>query len=97
MRANPFPEGEAASNTLHLGFLVGVPPRPDLEGIERLRAASERFQLKGDVFYLHAPDGVGRSKLANGAERLLGVPMTNRNWNTLNKLREMARAEGGEP
>jgi len=95
MRANPFPEGEAAGNTLHLGFLASAPPHPDLAGIERLRAASERFQLKNDVFYLHAPDGIGRSRLANGAERLLGVPMTSRNWNTLSTLREMAPAEGG--
>jgi uncharacterized protein (DUF1697 family) len=91
MRANPFPEGEAAGATLHLGFLANLPPRPDREGIERLRAPSERFQLKGDVFYLHAPDGIGRSKLMNGAERLLGVPTTSRNWNTLGRLREMAR------
>ena len=95
MQANPFPEGEAAGNTLHLGFLASVPPRPDREGIERLRAPSERFQLKGDVFYLHAPNGIGRSRLANGAERLLGVPTTSRNCNTLSRLREMARTEGG--
>jgi uncharacterized protein (DUF1697 family) len=91
LQANPFPEGEAAGSTLHLGFLASVPPRPDLPGLERLRAPGERFLLKGDVFYLHAPDGIGRSKLANGAERLLGVPMTSRNWNTLSKLREMTR------
>jgi len=97
MLANPFPAGEAAGNTLHLGFLERVPPHPDLEGIERLRTPSERFELKGDVFYLHAPDGIGRSRLANGAERLLGVSMTSRNWNTLSKLREMTRAEGGGP
>jgi len=39
---------------------------------------------------LHAPDGIGRSKLAAGLERLLGVPMTSRNWNTVMKLREWA-------
>lgn len=95
MQANPFPEGEAAGSTLHLGFLAGVPPHPDVKGIEALRAPGERFRLKGDVFYLHAPDGIGRSRLANGVERLLGVPVTSRNWNTLSKLREMAYTEGG--
>jgi len=86
---NPFPEGEAAGNTLHFNFLSGKPPKPDLAAIEKIRAATERFQLKGDVFYLHAPDGIGRSKLALNMERLLGVPMTGRNWNTVSKLQEM--------
>jgi len=57
-----------------------------------LKKDSERFRLIGRVFYLHAPEGVGRSKLASGSERLLGVPMTDRNWNTVCKLREMATA-----
>ncbi len=89
IKANPFPEGEAEGNTLHFNFLECVPPNPDLAGLEKIRAATERFQLKGEVCYLHAPDGIGRSKLAVGMERLLGVPMTGRNWNTVKKLREM--------
>ena len=89
---NPYPEAEAVPGTLHVNFLATVPPRPNLDGMEKLRAASERFQLAGDVLYLHAPDGIGRSKLAAALERLLGVPMTSRNWNTVRKLGEMARA-----
>ncbi len=90
IEANPFPEGEAAGNTLHFNFLENIPPNPDLAGMEKIKAASERFQLKDDVLYLHAPDGIGRSKLAASMERLLGVPMTGRNWNTVKKLQEMA-------
>lgn len=89
IKANPFPEGEAEGNTLHFIFLAEIPPNPDLAGIEKIRAASERCELKGNMFYLHAPDGIGRSKLAANMERLLGVPMTGRNWNTVSKLREM--------
>jgi len=92
INGNPYPEAEAVPTTLYVNFLASVPPRPDLDGLEKLRAASERFQLAGDVFYLHAPDGIGRSRLAAGLERLLGVPMTSRNWNTVRKLGEMARA-----
>jgi len=91
IRGNPYPEAEAAPTTLYVNFLASVPPRPNLDGLEKLRAASERFQLAGDVLYLHAPDGIGRSKLAAALERLLGVPMTSRNWNTVRKLGEMAR------
>ncbi|MDD2700931.1 MAG: DUF1697 domain-containing protein [Sideroxydans sp.] len=86
IKANPFPEDKAEGNTLHFNFLKCVPPAPDLAGIEKIKAASERCELKGDVFYLHAPDGIGRSKLAANMERLLGVAMTGRNWNTVKKL-----------
>ena len=89
---NPFPAAEAEPNTLHLGFLAAPPPHPDLEALEKLRMDSERFQLKGAIFYLHAPEGVGRSKLAAGAEKALGEPMTDRNWRTVQKIKEMLDA-----
>lgn len=92
IKANPFHEAEGAGNTLHFNFLACVPPQPDLAGIEKIRAASERWQLKNDVFYLYAPDGIGRSKLAASLERLLGVPMTGRNWNTVSKLKQLVEA-----
>jgi uncharacterized protein (DUF1697 family) len=91
IRGNPYPEAEDAPGTLYVNFLATIPPRPNLDGLEKLRAPNERFQLADDVFYLHAPDGIGRSILAAALERLLGVPMTNRNWNTVRKLGEMAR------
>jgi uncharacterized protein (DUF1697 family) len=53
---------------------------------------SERFELIDSVFYLHAPEGVGRSKLAANAEKLLGVPMTDRNWRTVCALWDIAQA-----
>lgn len=83
MARNPFPEAEADPQALHLGFLDSQPMNPDLAGLARLQKASERFQLIGRVFYLFAPEGVGRSKLAAGAERLLGVAMTDRNWRSV--------------
>lgn len=89
IKTNPYPEAEAVPNTLHVAFLAAIPPKPDLDALERIRVASERFQLAGNVLYLHAPDGVGRSKLAASMERLLGVPVTSRNWNTVRKLKEM--------
>jgi uncharacterized protein (DUF1697 family) len=91
IRGNPYPEAEDAPGTLYVNFLAIVPSRPNLDGLEKRRAASERFQLADDVLYLHAPDGIGRSRLVAALERLLGVPMTSRNWNTVRKLGEMAR------
>ena len=87
---NPFPEAEADPTSLHLGFLASVPETPNLQKLDSLRQASERFHLSERVFYLHAPEGVGRSRLAASAEKLLGVPMTDRNWRTVCKIREMA-------
>ena len=87
---NPFTDAEPEPKTLHLGFLASAPSSPDLKSLERLRAKNERFRLRGKILYLHTPDGLGRSKLAAGSERLLGVPMTARNWRTVMKIREMA-------
>ena len=88
---NPFPEVENDPQALHVGFLAATPKRPDLERLERLREKNERFHLINSAFYLHAPDGIGRSKLAANTERLLGVSMTDRNWRTVSKILEMAR------
>jgi uncharacterized protein (DUF1697 family) len=44
------------------------------------------------VFDLHAPDGVGRSKLAARVEKALGVAVTARNWRTVERLWRMTRA-----
>lgn len=61
-----------------------------MKKLESLRKGSERFRLIGSVFYLHAPEGVGRSRLAASAEKALGGPMTDRNWRTVCRLRDMA-------
>lgn len=90
MAENPFPEAEADPGSLHLGFLASRPRNPDLKKLDSLRKGDERFHLSDRVFYLHAPQGVGRSRLAASAEKLLGVPMTDRNWRTVCRIREMA-------
>lgn len=90
MANNPFPEAEADPSSFHLGFLASRPKSPDLEKLDSLKKKSERFHLSDKVFYLHAPEGIGRSKLAASTEKLLGVPMTDRNWRTVCKVREMA-------
>ena len=94
MRSNPFPEAESEPKTLHLYFLAAPPERPDPDALDGLRGDRERFVLADGVFYLHAPDGLGRSKLAANVERLLGVPATARNWRTVRKVMEMAQRPG---
>ena len=93
---NPFPDAVTDPGSLHVGFLASAPGSPDLNALSRLEKESERFHLSESVFYLHAPEGVGRSKLAANAEKLLGVSMTDRNWNTVIKVRELARDGANE-
>jgi uncharacterized protein (DUF1697 family) len=90
VRSNPFPEGEADPSKLVVFFLAAAPSSPDLDAIESVRIASERFALVGDMAYLYAPDGMARSKLAARAERALGVAATARNWRSVTKILEMA-------
>ncbi|HVW02493.1 MAG TPA: hypothetical protein VHB77_19210 [Planctomycetaceae bacterium] len=49
--------------------------------------------MAAGTFYLHTPDGIGRSKLAANAERHLAVAATARNSRTVEKLLEMALAD----
>lgn len=84
--ANPFPEGVAEPKTLHLYFLEREPSSPDLDALAAVAKENERFELLGRCFYLHAPDGIGRSKLAAKVERAIGVPATARNWRTVQKI-----------
>src|SRR5262245_12472887 len=91
MRGNPFPEAASDPKALHAGFLASAPEKPNLRELESLKNESERFQLIDKVFYLHAPEGIGRSKLDANVERLLGVPMTDRNWRTVCSIWEMAQ------
>ncbi len=90
--ANPYPEGEAEPTRLNLFFLASPPPDPDLPALEALRADDEQYALRGAVFYLHAPAGIGRSKLAAKIEKSLGVPTTARNWRSVTKIMAMAQA-----
>ncbi len=70
------------------GINVGgrnVLPMKELVGLlERIGCRDVRTYIRS------GPGGVGRSKLAAGWEKLLGVPMTDRNWRTVGALREMA-------
>ena len=84
---NPFSIDDGKA--LHFFFLGLQPKQPDMEKLNALKGKSEKFKLLKNIFYLYAPDGIARSKLAAGVEKTLGVPVTARNWNTVSKLAEM--------
>ena len=89
-RANPYKDEKVEGKHLHVSYLAG-PAAADVDGLESRKGPNEEFTLTADAFYLLAPDGIARSKLANDAEKLLGVEATSRNWNTVQKLLEMLK------
>lgn len=87
--ANPFAAEAAADGARVHAFFLAAPARPDPEAIARL-TTTERLHLTPAALYLHAPDGLGRSKLAERLPRLLATPCTARNWNTVEALAGLA-------
>lgn len=87
---NPFPEAEGEPKALHFYFLEQEAPNPNFEVLEGIKRESESYKLVEKVFYLHAPEGIGRSKLAARAEKALGVAVTGRNWRSVSKIYALA-------
>lgn len=85
----PFPKEELSEKILHFYFLTEPALAPQVNKFNELKIASEQWALIDGVFYLYAPDGFGRSKLAAKAEKFLGVGATVRNWRTVKKLQAM--------
>lgn len=87
--SNPYPEGADDPKSVHLFFLAGSANSSDLHILEELKSPTERYELTERVLYLHAPEGIGRSKFAAKVERRLGVAMTARNLRTAIKVSEL--------
>ncbi|SHI29545.1 DUF1697 domain-containing protein [Wenxinia saemankumensis] len=74
-------------------FFLWNDTRIDTDLYAALKAPDERLELRGRTAWLHAPAGIGRSKLADKLHRVLpGTDMTARNLNTLRRLRELLDA-----
>jgi uncharacterized protein (DUF1697 family) len=83
---NPYKEYEG--KFVHFYFYLET-PKLNTSKLDSLASDTERYEITDKVFYLHAPDGIGRSKLVAKLETCLGTPVTGRNLNTANKLEEM--------
>ena len=88
IKHNPFHPAEGKS--AHFYF-CSKKPKLNAEKLEKYLGDSEEYKLKNKIFYLFAPKGIGRSKLVANIESCLGVPVTGRNLNTINKLSEMVK------
>lgn len=87
---NPFAAEVAADGrVVHAVILNGSPAAEALAALRAL-ATTEVIEARDGVLYLYTPDGFGRSKVSEMLDRVLKVPLTARNWNTVLKLQEMA-------
>jgi uncharacterized protein (DUF1697 family) len=80
------------ADKLHVTFLSQTPQRTAMNGLDAIAAGADQFRCRGKEIYLYCPNGFAGTKLSiTTFEKVLGVRATTRNWNTVNKLQEMAR------
>lgn len=91
VKYNPYAKFAATNpTTVHAGICDGEPSTNGLKALRTKTAGTEKFAIRERIIYLHAPDGFGKSKFASGMEKAAGVPMTVRNWRTMEALWKMA-------
>jgi uncharacterized protein (DUF1697 family) len=87
--ANPWPARGADLKELHFAFLSAAAPVKKIASIRADDFRPDQFEVGDRVLYLRLPDGVAKSRFPNW-DRLLGLDVTARNWNTVNRLRTLA-------
>ncbi|MCX5172187.1 MULTISPECIES: DUF1697 domain-containing protein [Streptomyces] len=90
--ACPFPAAGLQPKQLHVTYFSAPVDAERFAGIDQAAHLPEEFRLGDRALYLYAPDGLGRSKLAEQLARprlTRGLIVTTRNWNTVVKLVEL--------
>ncbi len=93
--ACPFPAAELEGRQLHATFCSEQPGPERFAALDAAAYLPEEYRVGDRVVYLYAPNGLGRSKLAEALARpavVKGIDATTRNWNTVAKLVELTRA-----
>ncbi|MFI2615133.1 DUF1697 domain-containing protein [Streptomyces sp. NPDC018584] len=92
--ACPFPAAGLQGKQLHVTYFSAPVDAARFAAIDQTSYLPEEFRLGDRALYLYAPDGLGRSKLAEQLSRpalTKGLVATTRNWNTVTRLVEMTR------
>jgi uncharacterized protein (DUF1697 family) len=92
---NPFAEAVEPGNLLHAALLEAEPATARNEALQALAVNGDRFAVVDQVAYIHTPNGFSKSQMAAKFDKGIGVANTARNWNTVLKLRELARKAAG--
>ncbi|KAB1150074.1 DUF1697 domain-containing protein [Streptomyces luteolifulvus] len=88
----PFPAADLEARQLHVTYYSSPVDAERFAGIDQGAHLPEEFRLGDRALYLYAPNGLGRSKLAEQLSRPRvnkGLIATTRNWNTVLKLVEL--------
>jgi uncharacterized protein (DUF1697 family) len=93
MASNPYLDESAREPNLVMLALSKAPPTEDAAQKLQERAANgERIARVGDVLWIYFVEGAGRSKLSPSLlDRIVGSPVTMRNWRTVLALDELTR------
>ena len=95
MAHNPFEGRGIEPAKLLVWFLEKEPTLESRERFSQIPIAPEEARLHVRELYIHFPNGQGRSKLPMAQiERALSGSGTGRNWNTVEKLTQMAETLG---
>lgn len=97
---NPFAKRrEIVPAKLQVAFLARQPGADAGRQLRALEIHPEELHLDGREIYIHYPNGMGRARLSGPVmDRILKIPLTCRNWNTVSKLLEIAEGiEAGRP
>lgn len=89
VKRNPFPH--AGGKALHVLFLEKPCPAAARAALEALDLAPEQVVVSGREIYAHYATGYQNSQLAKAIDKQLPKQGTDRNWNTVLKLRELTR------
>jgi uncharacterized protein (DUF1697 family) len=76
---------------LHVTFFYLAPSESLLGKLTAPSGIPDEFALGELAVYIFCPNGYGKTKISNSFfERKLAIPVTTRNWNTVNALYKMA-------
>ncbi|WP_369212463.1 DUF1697 domain-containing protein [Streptomyces flavofungini] len=92
--ACPFPAAALEPRQLHVTYFSAPVDAARFAAVDQPAHLPEEFRLGDRALYLYAPDGLGRSKLAEKLSKPAvnkGIIATSRNWNTVTQLVEMTR------
>lgn len=87
-------EAESANTegeSLYIALLQKAPPKERAEALNRYVTPDDAYRICNRDIYLLLKHSIRNSKLAGALDKL-GVPLTVRNWNTIQKLAELAKA-----
>lgn len=91
---NPFANRRGLEpSKLAVTFFAEIPAKEAREKVLGLKSDPEEIRIDGLEMYTYFPNGMARPTISWSAiERMLKIPLTSRNWNTVTKLLELAEA-----